>query len=74
MATISLPTAVNAENHWLIMRSTPSTLIKIPTNNLEECEAFGAKYKKAKLTKYPSYVCIKGNDLYVWHSNYLWCG
>ena len=60
LAALALPTAVNAETHWLIMRSTPSTLIKIPTNNLEECEASGAKYKKAKLTKYPSYVCIKG--------------
>ena len=60
LAAIALPTAFNAETHWLIMRSTPSKLIKIPTNNLEDCEASGVKYKKAKLTKYPSYVCIKG--------------
>ena len=56
---LGFTSAVNAETHWLIMR-TPSSLITIPTDNIEECEASGAKYKKAKLTKYPVYVCVKG--------------
>ena len=31
-----------------------------PTNNIEECEASGAKYVEAKFAKYVKYVCLKG--------------
>ena len=37
-----------------------STLVTIPTNNIEECEASGAKYVEAKFAKYVKYVCLKG--------------
>ena len=53
--------AVNAETHWLVMSSKAgSTLVTLPTNNIEECEASGAKYVGAKFAKYVKYVCLKG--------------
>tara|TARA_B100000212_G_scaffold58032_1_gene38944 strand:- start:872 stop:1054 length:183 start_codon:yes stop_codon:yes gene_type:complete len=52
LAAIALPTAVNAETYWLVMSSKEgSTLVTIPTNNIEECEASGAKYLEAKFAK-----------------------
>jgi len=61
LAAITLPTAVNAETYWLVMSSKAgSTLVTIPTNNIEECEESGAKYVGAKFAKYVKYVCLKG--------------
>ena len=52
LAAIALPTAVNAETYWLVMSSKAgSKLVTIPTNNMEECEASGAKYVEAKFAK-----------------------
>ena len=60
-AALALSTAVNAETYWLVMSSKAgSTLVTIPTNNIEECEASGAKYVEAKFAKYVKYVCLKG--------------
>jgi len=61
LASITLPAAVNAETYWLVMSSKAgSTLVTIPTNNIKECEASGAKYVRTKFAKYVKYVCLKG--------------
>ena len=62
LAAIALPTAVNAETVWLVLRYKGMT--SIPTNSMEQCEASGQKYmnkiKNSKTTMF--YWCLEGSD------------
>tara|TARA_B100000945_G_C19822740_1_gene341376 strand:- start:139 stop:366 length:228 start_codon:yes stop_codon:yes gene_type:complete len=50
LAALALPTAMNAESVWLLLRGghplNPATLEKFEMKDLEQCEQQGEKYKK----------------------------
>ena len=74
LAAFALPTAVNAESTWLIIRyqageswKSPVAMEKIEMTNMEQCEAEGAKWMGAKESKIESlrkrgfsFTCLKG--------------
>ena len=62
LAALALPTAVNAETVWLVLRYQGMT--SIPTDSMEQCEASGQKYmSKKKLSKTRMlYWCLEGSD------------
>ena len=67
LASIALPTAVNAETWWLMASgvSVGNANWSIPTNSEQECEFAGQKFLNSSLLKgikpqYRGYVCVKG--------------
>ena len=47
LAAVALPTSVNAESYWLVLRSAGKDrpLIKIKMKSMEQCEEKGKKVK-----------------------------
>ena len=74
IAISALPTAINAESTWLIIRyqsgaswKSPIAMEKIEMENIEQCESEGAKWMGAKESKIESarnrgfsFTCLKG--------------
>ena len=74
LSALTLPTAVNAETTWLIIRyqagtswKSPVAMEKIEMTNLEQCELEGAKWMGAKESKVEaarnrgfSFTCLQG--------------
>ena len=54
LAALALPTAVNAESYWLVLRwkaGGSGSLEKIEMQSFEQCESEGEKWKNTVLTK-----------------------
>ena len=54
IATLALPTAVNAESYWLVLRwkaGGSGSLEKIEMESFEQCESEGEKWQNTVLTK-----------------------
>ena len=54
LAALALPTAVNAESYWLVLRwkfSSSGGLEKIEMNDLDQCNTEGKKWEQTILTK-----------------------
>ena len=64
LASLALPTAVNAESYWLVMSAASmksASLEKIEMASMEQCEENGEKFKTMKAyTPHKHYICIKG--------------
>ena len=62
LASLALPSTVNAETIWLVMRYQGMT--SIPTDSMEQCEASGQKYmSKQKFSKTRMlYWCLEGSE------------
>ncbi len=62
LATLALPTAVNAESYWLILESSSyqwgRALEKIEVNSIASCQEQGEEWSKS--WKARSYWCIVG--------------
>ena len=62
LAVISLPTAVNAESYWLILKVVNS-LEKIEMKSLEQCEEQGKKWLSRSFygsSGKKAYQCLEG--------------
>ena len=54
LAALALPTTVNAESYWLVLRwkaGSSGSLEKIEMESLEQCEIEGEKWRNTILTK-----------------------
>ena len=54
LATLTLPSVVNAESYWLVLRwkfSSSGGLEKIEMNDLDQCNTEGKKWEQTILTK-----------------------
>tara|TARA_B100000212_G_C27218248_1_gene466072 strand:+ start:37 stop:270 length:234 start_codon:yes stop_codon:yes gene_type:complete len=68
LASIALPTAVNAETWWLMANMGYVNMglsnWSIPTNSEQECEFAGQKFLNGSFpaisSKHRGYVCVKG--------------
>ena len=70
LAALALPTAVNAESHWLILTFgsnngvTASSLEKIEMGSAEKCESEGRKWKNSSThgadSKKRRFHCVVG--------------
>ena len=64
LASLALPTAVNAESYWLVMSAASmksASLEKIEMASMEQCEENGEKFKTMKAyAPHKHYICIKG--------------
>ena len=73
LPALILPTSLNAESVWLLLRGghplNPATLEKIEMKDMEQCEQQGEKYKKftnqwvekkSLEGKYYNYLCLIG--------------
>ena len=74
LAVLALPTAVNAESVWLVLKyagwdnQNGAALEKIEMKDMNQCEMMGVKWiaarkahtKASKILEEASYVCIKG--------------
>ena len=63
LAALALPTAVNAESYWLIVRVGATGIEKIEMGSMAQCQEEGQKYIKgnnfyAKIAK--SFHCVTG--------------
>ena len=63
LAAVALPSAVNAESHWLIIRESSYgdyfDLVKIEMESAEACIREGKKWKDL-WPRFRSYYCIAG--------------
>ena len=62
LATLALPTAVNAESYWLVLRVDDASgvaLEKIEMKSMEQCEEQGEKWEGAMWNK-EDYICLIG--------------
>ena len=64
LASLALPTAVNAESYWLIMSAASmksASLEKIEMASMEQCKEQGEIFKTATYMKRNvQYICLKG--------------
>ena len=64
LAALALPTAVNAETYWLVIRSSYDDFAfeKIEMPNLKRCQEQGEifKNKEFKWGGRNDYICLKG--------------
>ena len=65
LAALALPTAVNAETWYLLVKGSKGSMVSVPTSSRQECEQSGQKaitYKEWKggAVVVFSYNCIKG--------------
>ena len=61
LAALALPTAVNAESYWLILRASAMqavSLEKIEMESMEQCEEQGKIWEK--MGGYSKYLCLIG--------------
>ena len=62
LASLALPTAVNAESYWLILhsfRGTGKAFEKIEMESMEQCEEQG-KVFMSNVSALNRYICLKG--------------
>ena len=61
LAALALPTAVNAESYWLVLKVGVSqgALEKIEMKSTEQCQEEGGKFV-SRNKKYHSYTCLVG--------------
>ena len=57
LAALALPTAVNAESYWLLMKRS-SGMEKIEMKDIQSCEKEGKRWKGNKMSR--KYICIIG--------------
>jgi hypothetical protein len=64
LASLALPTAVNAESYWLVMSAASmksASLEKIEMASMEQCKEQGEIFKTATYMKRNvQYICLKG--------------
>ena len=66
LATLALPTAVNAESYWLVLHQNYMDLEKIEMESMEQCKEQGEAwrnsgiYGNSALGNRMKYVCLKG--------------
>ena len=64
IASLALPTAVNAESYWLVMSAASmksASLEKIEMASMEQCKEQGEIFKTATYMKRNvQYICLKG--------------
>ncbi len=61
IAALALPTAANAESHWLIIKvatNKGNSLEKVEMESISQCQEQGAVLKKS--ISYTSFACITG--------------
>ena len=59
LAIIVTPTAVIAEDHFLILAKKGTGLERIAMDNLEDCKALGEQWSAIARTH--TYACLKSN-------------
>ena len=57
IASLALPTSVNAESYWLLMMRS-SGMEKIEMKDIQSCNKEGKSWKGNKMTR--KYICIIG--------------
>tara|TARA_Y200000002_G_scaffold359670_1_gene344117 strand:- start:217 stop:438 length:222 start_codon:yes stop_codon:yes gene_type:complete len=64
LAALALPTAVNAESHWLVIRSRSKDFAfeKIEMPSMEQCKEQGEIFKNKQFIwgGRNDYICLKG--------------
>ena len=59
LATLALPTAVNAESYWLVLSKYENAIEKIEMKSMEHCEEQGEKWEGSMWNK-EDYICLTG--------------
>ena len=60
LATLALPTAVNAESYWLVLHQNYMDLEKIEMESIDMCEEQGTFFLQKKKGGANQYFCLKG--------------